>query len=326
VGAESAGTHAQLVVCALAGAVMAWPGSCLAQVYPAKPIRIIVPTVPGGGGDTVARAIGLKLTDAWGQQVVVDNRTGIIGAELAAHAAPDGYTIMVTTASLTLRDAVYKKLPISTLRDFVPVTQVVAQALVLAAHPAVPAKSVRELVALAKSNPGMLNYGTGGNGSPSHLAGELFRTLADIKVLHVPYKGIPQALTDLLGGRLQYVFGTPESMMPLVNDGKLRLLGLTTLKRSPALPDVATIAESGVPGYEFSGWIGVLVPRGTSKDIVRKLNQEIVRIARLPDMKQKFELHASEVVGSTPEAFAAYLTSEIARWAKVARDANIRVE
>ncbi len=317
---------ARLGVAALTGLLLAAPGSGLAQSYPSRPIRVIVPTVPGGGGDTVARAIGQKLSDSWGQQIVVDNRAGIIGAELAAHATPDGYTVMVTTSSLTLRESVYQKLSISTLRDFLPVTQVVAQALVLVVNPAVPAKSVQELVALARAKPGQFNYGTGGNGSASHLAGELFRILAGMKVLHVPYKGVPQAVTDLLGGRLQYVFGTPESLLPLVNDGRLRLLAVTTLRRSPTMSDVPTLAESGVAGYEFSGWIGVLVPRGTSADIVRKLNHEIVRIIQLPDVKQKFAVNASEVVGSTPAEFTAYLKSEIARWTKVAKDANIHVE
>jgi tripartite-type tricarboxylate transporter receptor subunit TctC len=316
----------RMAMCALTGALVAAPDLGLAQSYPSRPIRVIVPTVPGGGGDTVARAIGQKLSDSWGQQIVVDNRNGIIGAELAAHATPDGYTVMVTTSSLTLREGIYKKLTVKTLRDFLPVTQVVRQALVLVVSPAVPAKSVQELVTLAKSKPGQLNFGTGGNGSASHLAGELFRILAGIKVLHVPYKGVPQALTDLLGGRLQYVFGTPESIMPLVNDGRLRLLALTTTRRSPSMPDVPTMVESGVPGYEFSGWIGVMVPAGTPADIVRKLHQEIVRIVRLPDVKSKFEVHASEVVGSTPEEFTAYLKSELARWTKVAQDANIHVE
>jgi tripartite-type tricarboxylate transporter receptor subunit TctC len=315
-----------MVVCALTGMLLAAADLGLAQSYPSRPIRVIVPTVPGGGGDTVARAIGQKLSDSWGQQIVVDNRTGIIGAELATRATPDGYTVMVTTSSLTLRESVYQKLSVSTLHDFLPVTQVVAQALVLVVNPAVPAKTVPELVALAKARPGQLNYGTGGNGSASHLAGELFRILAGMRVLHVPYKGVPQAVTDLLGGRLQYVFGTPESLLPLVNDGRLRLLAVTTLRRSPTLPNVPTIAESGVAGYEFSGWIGVLVSQGTSADIVRKLHQEIVRIIQLPDVKHKFAENASEVIGSTPAEFTAYLKSEIARWTKVAQDANIRVE
>jgi tripartite-type tricarboxylate transporter receptor subunit TctC len=298
----------------------------VAQSYPAKPIRVIVPTVPGGGGDTVARVIGQKLGDTWGQQIVVDNRTGIIGAELASRAAPDGYTVMMTTSSLIYREAVYDKPSVVTLRDFLPVTEAVKQALVLATSPALPVKTVQDLVALAKAKPAQLNFGTGGNGSASHLAAELFRILAGIKVVHVPYKGLPQALPDLLGGRLQYVFGTPESMLPLVNDGRLRLLALTTAQRSPSLPGVPTLAESNLPGYEFSGWIGVMVPAGTPKELVRKLHAEITRILRLPDVTQKLEVNASEIVANSPEEFTAYLKSEIARWKKVAKDANIHVE
>ena len=316
----------RIVVGALTGALFAAAGLSCAQSYPTKPIRVIVPTVPGGGGDTVARVIGHELGDTWGQQIVVDNRSGIIGAELASRAAPDGYTVMVTTSSLLYREAIYEKPSVVTLRDFVPVTEAVKQALVLAVSPALPAKSVQELVTLAKAKPGQLNFGTGGNGSASHLAGELFRILAGIKVLHVPYKGLPQALPDLLGGRLQYVFGTPESMLPLVNDGKLRLLALTNARRSPSLPEVPTLAESGVPGYEFAGWIGVMLPMGTSRDLVHKLHQEIVRILRLPDVRQKLEVNASEIVANTPEEFATYLRAELARWRKVAKEANINAE
>ena len=314
------------IIGAIAGALLGAAGFCSAQSYPVKPIRVIVPTVPGGGGDTVARVIGQKLGDSWGQQIVVDNRTGIIGAELASRAAPDGYTVMMTTSSLIYREAVYDKPSVVTLRDFLPVTEAVKQALVLATSPALPVKTVQELVALAKAKPAQLNFGTGGNGSASHLAGELFRILAGIKVVHVPYKGLPQALPDLLGGRLQYVFGTPESMLPLVNDGKLRLLALTTAQRSPSLPGVPTLAESNLPGYEFSGWIGVMVPAGTPKELVRKLHQEITRILRLPEVAQKLEVNASEIVANTPDEFTAYLKSEIARWKKVAKDANIHVE
>jgi len=316
----------RIAIGALTGALFAAAGPSCAQSYPTKPIRVIVPTVPGGGGDTVARVIGQKLGDTWGQQIVVDNRTGIIGAELASRAAADGYTVMITTSSLLYREAIYDKPSVVTLRDFIPVTEAVKQALVLAVSPALPAKSVQELVMLAKAKPGQLNFGTGGNGSASHLAGELFRILTGIKVLHVPYKGLPQALPDLLGGRLQYVFGTPESMLPLVNDGKLRLLALTSARRSQSLPDVPTLAESGVPGYEFAGWIGVMLPMGTARDLVHKLYQEIARILRLADVRQKLEVNASEIVANTPEEFTAYLRAELARWKKVAKEANIHVE
>ena len=316
----------RIVIGALMGVLFAAAGLSCAQSYPTKPIRVIVPTVPGGGGDTVARVIGQKLGDTWGQQIVVDNRTGIIGAELASRAAPDGYTVMITTSSLLYREAIYENPSVVTLRDFVPVTEAVKQALVLAVSPALSTKSVQELVMLAKAKPGQLNFGTGGNGSASHLAGELFRILTGIKVLHVPYKGLPQALPDLLGGRLQYVFGTPESMLPLVNDGKLRLLALTSARRSQSLPEVPTLAESGIPGYEFAGWIGVMLPARTARDIVHKLHQEIARILHLADVRQKLEVNASEIVANTPEEFTAYLRAELTRWKKVAKEANIHVE
>ena len=298
----------------------------LAENWPTRPLRIIVPSAAGGAGDIVARAVGQKLTESWGQQVIVDNRNGIVGAEIAAHAAPDGYTIMFSTSALSIRESVYSKLPFNTLRDFVPVGQVVSQSNVLVAHPAVPVKSVQDLVAYARARPGELNYGSSGNASSNHLAGELFKLLARVNIVHVPYKGLPQAVTDLLGGRVQIVFGSPSSTLPSARDGRLRLIAVTTPKRSPALPDVPTIAESGVPGYEFTGWIGVLLPARTSSDIVLKLSREVARIVQLPEIKQRFAVDATESVGSTPEQYSAFLKAEIARWTRVARAANIQLD
>ncbi len=316
------------VLCVLAAAASLWTSAAHAQpqAYPVKPIRVIVPSAAGGGGDIVARAIGLKLAESWGQQVIVDNRSGIVGPELAAQALPDGYTIMLTTSALVVRESVYTKLPFNTLRDFAPVTQVVTQANVLVVHPALPVRTVQELVALAKAKPGQLNYGSGGNGTSNHLAAELFRLLAGINVVHVPYKGVPQAMTDLMAGRLQFSIGSSVSTLPHVKDGRLRLLAVATPRRSPALPDVPTIAESGVPGCDFTGWMGVLAPQKTARDIVHKLSREIARIVRLPDVQQRFALDAAEAVGSTPEEFTAYLKTELARWTKVAREANIQTD
>ena len=297
-----------------------------AQQWPSRPLRVLVPSAAGGAGDIVARAVGQKLTEAWGQQVIVDNRNGIVGAEITARAAPDGYTIMFSTSALSIRESVYRQLPFNTLRDFAPVGQAVSQSNVLVAHPAVPVKSVQELIAYARARPGELNYGSSGNASSNHLAGELFRLLAKINIAHVPYKGLPQAVTDLLGGRLQIVFGSPSSTLPAARDGKLRLLAVTTPKRSPALPEVPTIAESGVPGYEFTGWIGVLLPARTPEAIVNKLSREVARIVQLPELKQRFAADATESVGSTPEEYAAFLKAEIARWTRVARAANIQVD
>ncbi len=309
---------------ALLAALIAQPA--FAQTWPSRPLRVLVPSAAGGAGDIVARAVGQKLTEAWGQQVIVDNRNGIVGAEIAAHSAPDGYTVMFSTSALSIRESVYRKLPFSTLRDFVPVGQVVSQSNVLVAHPGVPVKSVQELIAYARARPGELNYGSSGNASSNHLAGELFKLLAKVNIVHVPYKGLPQAVTDLLGGRVQIVFGSPSSTLPAARDGKLRLLAVTTPKRSPALPDIPTIAESGVPGYEFTGWIGVLLPARTPPDIVLKLSREVARIVQLPDLKQRFAADATESVGSTPEEYTAFLKAEIARWTRVARAANIQVD
>ena len=307
-----------------AAQVFAQPGP--GQTYPVRPVRVIVPSQAGGGADIVARAVAQKLTESWGQQVVVDNRIGIAGAESAARATPDGYTIMLTTSALAVRESVYQKLPYSTLRDFQPVTQVVAQSNVLVATPSLPVHSVKALVALAKAKPGQLNYGSGGNATSNHLAGELFRILAGIDVVHIPYKGVPQALTDLVAGRVQFSFGSPVSSLPQVKDGKLRLLAVTTARRSPALPDVPTIAEAGVPGYEFTGWMGVLAPAGVPRGIVTRLHHDIARVAQLPDVKQRFAADAADPVGSSPEEFTAFLRSEIARWTKVVKAAGIKVD
>jgi len=297
-----------------------------AQPYPARPVRVIVPSQAGGGADIVARTVAQKLTENWGQQVVVDNRIGIAGAESAARATPDGYTIMLTTSALAVRESVYQKLPYNTLRDFQPVTQVVTQSNVLVTSPSFPARSVRELIALAKAKPGQLNYGSSGNATSNHLAGELFRILAGIDVVHVPYRGVPLALADLMAGRLQYSFGSSVATLPQVNVGKLRLLAVTTARRAPALPDVPTIAEAGLPGYEFTGWMGVLVPVGVPRSIVNRLHDDIKRIAHLPDVKQRFAVDAADPVGSTPEEFAAFLRSEIARWTKVVKAAGIKAD
>ncbi len=296
------------------------------QAYPARPVRVIVPSQAGGGVDIVARALAQKLTESWGQQVVVDNRIGIAGLESAARATPDGYTILLTTAAIAVRESVYRKLPYRTLRDFQPVTQVVMQSNVLVTTPSLAVSSVKELVALARAKPGQLNYGSGGNATSNHLAGELFRILAGIDVVHVPYRGVPLALTDLVAGRVQFSFASPVSSLPLVKDGKLRLLAVTTARRSPALPEVPTIAEAGVPGYEFTGWMGVLAPAGTPRGVVVTLHRDIAKAAHLPDVKQRFAADGADPVGNSPEEFTAYLRSEIARWTKVVQAAGIKAD
>ena len=296
------------------------------QVYPSRPIRVIVPSMAGGGADIVARLLGQKLAERWGQQVIVDNRIGVVGAETAAQALPDGYTVMFTTSALTVRESVYRKLSYSTLKDFAPVTEVLSQSNVIVAHPSVPARTVQELIALAKARPGELNFGSGGNGTSNHLAGELLRIMAGINVVHVPYKGVPQAIVDTLAGRMQFTFGSPMAALPHVREGRLRLLAVTTPKRSRSLPDVPTVAESGVPGYEFTGWMGALVPRATPPHIVHRLQQEIARLIFVPEIEQRLAAEAAEPVGSSPADFAAFLKADIARWARVVRDANIHVD
>ena len=286
---------------------------------------MIVPSQAGGGADIVARVLGQKLTEAWGQQIVIDNRIGAVGAEIAAKAVPDGYTLMFTTSALAVRESLYTRLPYDTLRDFQPVTQVLSQSNVLVVHPSLPVKSVQELIRYARARPGQLNYGSGGNGTSNHLAGALFQLLANIDVVHIPFKGVPAALTDTVAGRVQYTIGSPVSTLPHVKEGRLRLLAVTTPRRSPSLPDVPTIAES-LPGYEFTGWMGFLAPVKVSRTIVDKLQREAVRIVYLPDVKQKLQLDAAEPVGSTPEQFTAHLKTEVARWTKVVKAAGIKVE
>ncbi len=297
-----------------------------AQLYPSKPVRVVVPSQAGGGADIVARIIGQKLGETWGQQVVIDNRIGAIGPEIAAKAVPDGHTVLFTTSALAVRESLYAKLPYDTLRDFQPVTQVLSQSNVMVTHPSLPARTVRELIAYAKAKPGELNYGTGGNGTSNHLAGALFQQLASIDVVHVPYKGVPAALTDLVGGRLHYAFGSPASTLPHVKDGKLRLIAVTTPRRAAALPDVPTVAESGLPGYEFTGWMGLLVPAKAPREIVAKLHADTVRVLNTPEVRQRIVADASEPVGSSPQEFSAYLRSEVARWTQVVRRAKIKVD
>jgi tripartite-type tricarboxylate transporter receptor subunit TctC len=309
---------------AIALAVLALCARANAQTYPSRPVRMIVPTA-GGGGDNVARVMAQKLSEQWSYQVVVDNRTGIIGPEIVAHAAPDGHTIMMTTSTFLFREAITPVMSVR-LQDFAAITQIVRQALVLVVNPALPAKSVAEFVALAKARPGQLNFGSGTPGSAGHLASELFRLLAGVRVVHVPYKGTAFAITDLAAGRLQFVFGTPESMLPLVNEGRLRLLAVTSARRTPSMPEVPTVAESGVPNYEFAGWIGVFVPKAVPAAVTDKLRASIAGVLAQPEVRQKFEAHASEVVANSPEEFTRYLAAELSRWKKIAADANIRAE
>lgn len=303
-------------------------GAAFAQSYPHKPIRCIVPYPPGGVVDFHARIIGQKLSESWGQQVVIDNRGGAgatLGTALAAKAAPDGYTFLVVSPSHAINATLYKKLTFHTEKDFAPVTQLTSAPLILVVHPSVPAKSTKELIVLAKSKPGQLNYASSGSGTSTHLAAVLFTTMAGVDIVHIPYKGGGPATTDLLAGHVQMNFAG-ITLLPHIKAGKLRALAVTTAKRSMAIPDLPTIAESGLPGYEVDAWYGAYFPAETPREIVSKLNKEIVKILHMADVKAHFASQGAEIVGNAPEEFAAFTKAEIDKWAKVVKDSGARVD
>jgi tripartite-type tricarboxylate transporter receptor subunit TctC len=314
-------------VAALIVASAWWCTPAYAQPYPAKTVRLIVPFAPGGGVDFTARILAQKLSDAWGQQAVVDNRPGaggIIGTELVAKSPPDGYTLLMgSIGSVSINPGLYRKLPYDPVKDFAPVTQIGFVPNIVVVHPSLPVKSIRELIALARANPGALVYGTGGSGTSNHLSGELFKTMARIDIRHVPYKVGAQATSDLIGGQLSVMFDNFPTSLPHVRAGKLRALAVTSAVRSGAAPDVPTVAESGLPGYEIIGWVGVLAPAATAKEMLNKLYADIAKALTLADLKEKFANLGAEAGSSTPEQFAAFIQSEIAKWGKVIRDAGI---
>jgi tripartite-type tricarboxylate transporter receptor subunit TctC len=297
--------------------------------YPTKPIRLIIPFAPGGGTDLTARAIAMKLTEAWGQTVVPDNRAGAngtIGVDIATKSPPDGYTLTMISSSHSVNSSLYKNLPYDLVRDLAPITQATSQPYALVVHPSVAAKSVKELVALAKAKPDGLTYGSSGLGGLSHLSGALFCSLAGIKLVHVPYKGGNPALNDVIGGQIQMLFSTLLQSDTQLKAGRVRALAVTTKKRSPAAPDLPTMQEAGVAGYEVAGWYGVLAPAKTPRVIIDKLNVEIVRILRSPDVQNRLAADGSEAVGSTPDQFGAHIKSEVAKWSKVVKEAGIKAE
>lgn len=299
-----------------------------AQTYPAKSIRIVVPFPAGGNADIFARIHAQKLSDAWGQPVVVDNRAGaagIIGTQLVAKSPADGYTLLLgTTGTHTTNPAVYAKLPYDPQKDFTPVSNLVDSPFMLVVHPSVPASGLRELIALARAHPGQLNYASFGTGSSAHLAGEMLRTMARIEIVHVPYKGGPPALTDLLGGHVALMFNSLPAVIPQVKSSKLRALALAADKRAPAVPDMPTFAEAGLRGFEAGSWYGLLAPAGTPKDVVARLHAETVRILVLPDVRQRLAIEGATPIGNSPEEFAAQIIKDSQRWAKVAKDAKIK--
>jgi tripartite-type tricarboxylate transporter receptor subunit TctC len=318
----------RLVYAALLAALA--PAIATAQNYPAKPLRFIVPFPPGGGNDTIARLVAQKLSASLGQQVLVDNRPGAggtIGAEAAARSPGDGYTMFLAgVGTHGINPNLRKKLPYDALKDFEAVSLIASAPLLVVIHPSLPAKSVKELIAIAKARPGQINYASNGAGGSSHLAVELFDMMAGVKLTHIPYKGMVPAFTDLLSGEVQVMFSSAVAMLPQVKAGRLRAIAMTGSKRSAAIPNIPTVAESGVPGYETGSWYGITVPAGTPKPIVERLSRETQTIVKSKDITSKLNEEAVIPVGSTPEAFDKHIRNELARWAKVIKAAKVELE
>jgi tripartite-type tricarboxylate transporter receptor subunit TctC len=315
-----------VMACGLCAALAAHPVA--AQPYPSKTIRVIVAFAPGGGTDILSRATGQKLQELWGQPVVIENRPGAsgrIGTELVARAAPDGYTLLGTSSGpFVISPSLTKKLTYDAVRDFAPITLAVTYPYVLVAHPSIPARTAGELIALAKAHPGRLNFAAGGYATPTHLSAELFKLMANVNALVIGYNGTGAANIGVLTGDCALLIGNVPSQMPHLRSGRLRAIGITTARRSGLLPDIPTISESGLPGFEVDSWFGWLAPAGTPSDIVDKLNQEIVRIVHSPEMKARLVSEGADPIGSTPANFVRHMKSETAKWAKVIKAADIK--
>lgn len=312
----------------LAVAGVTCPYHTHAQDYPGRSIRFLVPFPPGGATDAFARIIGQKMNEAWGQPVVIDNRPGAggnIAAELGAKSPADGYTINIVGMAHAVNVSLYKKIAYDPVRDFTPITQVAWVESFLVVHPSLPVRSVKELIALARAKPGLINYGSGGNGQPGHLAGELFKMLAGINLVHIPYKGAGSVI-GLVTGDHSVEFNNLISLDAQIKAGKVRVLAVGSAKRSPLMPEVPTMVEAGVPGYEKVQWFGVLAPAGTPEPIIRKLNVEMVRAIRLPDVTKRMRDLGSEPVANTPEQFGALIRSEIRKWEKVVKEVGMQVD
>ncbi len=320
-------TSAAIVALAMSGSVFAQTARP-AHDYPQKPVRIIVGYPAGGPTDVIARTLAQKLSLAFGQQVIVDNRpgaSGMIGAELAAKAPPDGYTLLTVPITYAVTPSVYPKMPYDAEKDLAPVALVAAAPFILVVHPTLPVKTVKDLITLAKSRPGQINFASASNGGMPHLAGELFNSMAGTKLTHIPYKGAAPATVDLLAGQVSLMFNNMLSAMPLVKSGKLRAIAVTSTKRSSALPDLPTIAET-IPHYEASGWYGTLAPAATPRDIIARLNAEMNKLMRLPDVAQRLAGDGVEAVSQTPAEFGAYLHNEIIKWGKVVKLSGASVD
>ena len=312
---------------AAAATLAAVPSEAGAQSYPNRPVRILVPFPAGAGVDIVARMLGVPLTDLWGQAAVVDNRPGAggtIACELAAKAAPDGYTLLLGNIStFAMAPSLYKKVNYDPVQSFAPITLVNTSANVLVAHPSVPATTTQALIALAKAKPGQINYASAGSGTSPHLAAELFKSMAGVDLVHVPYKGSPQALTDLLGGQTQIMFASLVSALPHIRQARLRALGVTSLKRAAALPDLPAISEAGLRGYDVSVWMGIVAPAGTPPAIIAQLNRQIGALLQSPDIRERLAVQGLEAASNSPAEFRSYIASEVRKWAVVIKQAGV---
>lgn len=319
-----------IVVVAMATTWSAGALAASAEKYPVKPVRFLMPHPVGAGMDFVSRTVGQKLTDTWRQQVIIDSRPGgggIIGLQMAANASPDGYTLIPTSIGpLAVNPSLHKNLPYDPLRDFAPITTLISALNILVVHPSVPAKSVKELIALARSRPGQLKYASSANGNTDHLAGELFKKLAGVDMVHIPYKGGGPAAVAILSGEVDAIFAVYQNIGPQVKAGRLRVLGVATAQRWPTLPDVPTVAEMGVTGFEVINWYGLLAPAKTPTQIIMLVNKEVVRILQMPDVVNVLADNGMVPLPGTPAQFSAFLKSEIGKWGKVVKEANIHVD
>jgi len=317
------------VLCALIACVVAASTAAYAQDYPTKPVRLIVPAAPGGGADIAARVIAPKLSEYLGQQVVVENRAGagtIIGMDHVARATPNGYTVAMGVGSLAINPHIMKKIPFDAVKDFAPVSQVVVLPNILVSHPSLPVRSVRELTAFARTRPLQLNFASAGVGSSAHLAMELFLSMTGLRMVHVPYKGLGPALVDLVSGHVHLMMANTLVVMPHIKDTRLRAYGVTSVKRLAVTPDIPTIAETGVPGYEVGQWFGIVAPANTPQDIIAKLHAGTVHAVKDPDIKDRFMREGAETIGNTPREFSAVIGADLKKWGKVIKDAGIKPE
>ena len=303
--------------------------AAVAQAYPVKPVRVVVPSSAGGGTDIVARIIAPELSKRLGQQVIIDNRPGagtMIGIEVAAKSPADGYTLLMGLSTLAINSALYKKVPYDPVKDFAPITQAVSSASIIVVHPSVPVDSVKALIAFARARPGQMNYASAGTGTYPHMTMELFLSMGKLKMVHIPYKGTGPAMIDMLAGHTSVMAATVLTGMPQIRAGRLRPLGITSAARSSVAPEIPTVAEAGLPGYESVQWYGLLAPAQTPKDIVTRLHGEVTRILQQPEIRERLAGDGADPVGNTPEEFARYIQAELVKWAKIAREAGIKQE